>query len=216
MACSALAATVDPTIGVGKVRGQDTLEFGVHGAQVPRVRHLDPGLGVVGAAGQELSGEGRGEEGQRRRVVDVVLDEHLGQDDRRGDRDIDDAVRLHLGRAELRQLGLGVGVDPHEDVLSDGEMGDLGHLGLDGHFVGAPRIGETTRDDRHPILVEAVAVVAPQAVAGGRRERLDGEGGTVSLHRDHVDARCALHPLDMGQSGDGVQDGRAVAQFGSP
>ena len=86
--------------------------------------------------------------------------------------DVDRSIRPHLGRAECRQVGLGVGVDTHEDVLPEVEVGDLGHCGEHGDLMDVPRIGEPALHDGEAILVEPVAVVAPEPVPGGGRERV--------------------------------------------
>ena len=81
------------------------------------------------------------EEPQRCRIVDVVVNEVLCLEHQGRDGDVDRSVGRHLGGAEPREVGLGVGVDAYAEVLSDVDVRHLGNLGQHGDLVGRPGSG---------------------------------------------------------------------------
>ena len=97
------------------------------------------------------------------------------------------------------RLRLGVGVHAHEDVLSQAEWSSLGHRGQHRDLVGPTRIGQATLDHREPVLVQAVPVVTPEAVAGRGREPWDLARHAVGPEGDHVEPRCAADLPHMGR-----------------
>ncbi len=137
--------------------------------------------------------------------IDLVKEDIIVGND--GSNEMHDGVqrRSDLLDAEIRTIGLGVGVDVHVDVLSDTPTQGLGRQCVDHELVDTLRIGHTTRHECDTVFGEVLTDEAPRRsdVAifdglGNGRKAVFPCGECVDRVRRHADVSHELEPREIG------------------
>ena len=119
--------------------------------------------------GHDLSSEGRGEEDERRVLVDVVLDDGVALLDQPHQRGVDTDVWRDLGGAEARQVRLSGRVDAVRDDVANVEAEQVRGCRSHHDLVAPVGVGQAPGGHGQSILVEEQSVDA-----GDRLDVVDG------------------------------------------
>jgi hypothetical protein len=158
----------------------------------------DSAAGALSRIGQDLLGQCRGEDDERREAVDVVLDDRVVQLDKTHQMGVDSTMRRDARRTEGRKVPLLLGIEAERNDLTDVDPEKVCRHRRHHDFVGSIGVGHSALDDGQTVLVEEEAVDA-----GNRRDIGDRvqTGGAVGTQREGIEGDSRINVSHAGQTG---------------
>jgi hypothetical protein len=120
----------------------------------------DSATSAYSRIGQDLLGQGRGEDDERRKPIDVIFDDRVVQLDETNQMGVHSTMRRDARRAERRKVLLLLGIEAEGNDLAHVDSENVRRYRRHHDFVGSIGVGHAALDDCQTVLIEVGAVDA--------------------------------------------------------